>query len=97
MCHIHTIKFSELIQVADLVIWDKALMMHKNAFETVDRMFKDLLKFKIPRSSCRLFGRKMMMLGSDFRDNITNCEKRTKNVLYLHLYKDLNFGENVKS
>lgn len=54
---------SELLQVVDLVIWDEAPVMHRNAFEVID-----LLKFKTLITSCRPFGEKMMLLGGgDFR------------------------------
>lgn len=33
----------ELIKSASLVIWDEALMMHRHAFEALDRTFRDLL------------------------------------------------------
>jgi hypothetical protein len=32
-----------LIQHADLIIWDEAPMVHRHAFEAVDRSLRDLM------------------------------------------------------
>jgi hypothetical protein len=36
-------KVAELVRKADLIIWDEALMMHRRAFEVVDRTLCDLM------------------------------------------------------
>jgi hypothetical protein len=51
----------ELIQVADIIIWDEAPMQHKYTFEAVDRTFRDLTGIDKP------FGGKVVVMGGDFR------------------------------
>jgi len=36
-------KVAELVRKADLIIWDEALMMHRRAFEVIDRTLHDLM------------------------------------------------------
>ncbi len=36
-------KVAELVRKADLIIWDEASMMHRRAFEVVDRTLRDLM------------------------------------------------------
>jgi hypothetical protein len=36
-------KVAELVRKADLIIWDEASMMHRQAFEVVDRTLRDLM------------------------------------------------------
>ncbi|XP_024007763.1 uncharacterized protein LOC112083883 [Eutrema salsugineum] len=51
----------ELIEAADLIIWDEAPMMSKHCFETLDRTMRDILKCD------KVFGGKVIVLGGDFR------------------------------
>ncbi len=37
-------KMAELVRKADLIIWDEAPMMHRRAFEVVDRTLRDLMQ-----------------------------------------------------
>jgi predicted ATPase len=37
-------KVAELVRKADLIIWDEAPMMHRRAFEVVDRTLRDLMQ-----------------------------------------------------
>ncbi len=37
-------KVAELVRKADLIIWDEAPMMHRQAFEAVDRTLRDLMQ-----------------------------------------------------
>ena len=54
-------ELAKLIQNAKAILWDKAPMMSRFAFEAVDRTFKDLMDNNL------FFGGKLMILGSDFR------------------------------
>ncbi|XP_076917883.1 uncharacterized protein LOC143578105, partial [Bidens hawaiensis] len=49
-----------LMKQTDLIIWDEAPMIHKHAFEALDRSLKDVLKFG-NRNSCQ------HPFGGDFR------------------------------
>ncbi|CAF0714504.1 unnamed protein product [Brachionus calyciflorus] len=66
---------AELIRKADLVIWDEAPMMHRHAFEAVDRTFKDLMKVKNPLFEKIFFGNKVMLFGGDFRQILPVIKK----------------------
>ncbi len=37
-------KAAALVRKADLIIWDEALMMHRQAFEAVDQILRDLMQ-----------------------------------------------------
>ncbi|XP_024016281.1 ATP-dependent DNA helicase PIF2-like [Eutrema salsugineum] len=52
---------AELIEAADLIIWDEAPMMSMHCFETLDRTMRDTLKCD------EVFGGKVVFLGGDFR------------------------------
>ena len=52
---------AKLLQAADLIVWDEAPMMHKYAFEAVDRCLQDFMNNQVP------FGGKCVLLAGDFR------------------------------
>ena len=54
-------KEAYLINVTKLFIWDEAPMMHKFAFEAVDRTLRDITQVDKP------FGGKIFVFGGDFR------------------------------
>ncbi|RIA04789.1 hypothetical protein BRARA_K00943 [Brassica rapa] len=58
---------AELIEKTDLIIWDEAPMMHKHAFEALDKTLKDIMSMKTPHAKDQTFGGKTGLLGSDFR------------------------------
>jgi hypothetical protein len=60
-------KVAELVHKADLIIWDEALMMHRRAFESVDRTLRDLMQLDDAHTIEKIFGEKTMVLGGDFR------------------------------
>ncbi|XP_076914147.1 uncharacterized protein LOC143573051 [Bidens hawaiensis] len=51
----------------DLIIWDEAPMIHKHAFEALDRILKDVLKVGNRNSCQHPFGGKVVVFGGDFR------------------------------
>jgi len=54
-------ELARLIKRATLIIWDEAPMMHRFAFEAVDKSIRDLT------GSDKPFGDKVVVLGGDFR------------------------------
>jgi ATP-dependent DNA helicase PIF1 len=64
----------QLVQVASLVIWDEALMTHRFAFEALDRSFRDILATSSPAARDLPFGRKVIVLGGDFRQTLPVIE-----------------------
>jgi hypothetical protein len=59
-------KVAELVRKADLIIWDEAPMMHRRAFEAVDRTLRDLMQLDDAQATEKIFGGKTMVLGGDF-------------------------------
>ncbi|XP_056685581.1 uncharacterized protein [Spinacia oleracea] len=51
-----------LLQQASLIIWDEAPMVHRHAFEAVDRTLRDIMQ-----TNDKPFGGKTVVLGGDFR------------------------------
>jgi len=37
-------KVAELVRKADMIIWDEAPMMHRQAFEAIDRTLRNLMQ-----------------------------------------------------
>jgi hypothetical protein len=60
-------KVVELVRKVDLIIWDEAPMMHRRAFETVDRTLHDLMQLDDAHATEKIFGGKTVVLGGDFR------------------------------
>ena len=54
-------QLAHLLQQTSIIIWDEAPMMHKHAFEALDRSLQDICKNKLP------FGGITTMLCGDFR------------------------------
>ncbi|XP_021984671.1 uncharacterized protein LOC110880456 [Helianthus annuus] len=68
MCHIRVDgDVAYLLKHTRLIIWDEAPMVHRHAFEALDRTFKDVLVDKSNRHSDVLFGGKVIVFGGDFR------------------------------
>jgi hypothetical protein len=60
-------KVVKLVRTADLIIWDEAPMMHRRAFEVVDRTLRDLMQLDDAQATEKIFGGKTMVFGGDFR------------------------------
>ncbi len=63
---IQQMKVAELVRKADMIIWDEAPMMHRRAFEVVDRTLCNLMKLDDAQVTEKIFGGKTMVLGGDF-------------------------------
>ncbi|KAF2878899.1 hypothetical protein ILUMI_27276 [Ignelater luminosus] len=64
---------AKLLKEAKLIIWDEAAMLQKEAFECVDKLFKDLMK-----CNDKLFGSKVVVFGSDFRQILLVIRRGTE-------------------
>jgi hypothetical protein len=60
-------KVAELVRKTDLIIWDEAPMMHRQAFEVVDQTLRDLMQLDDAQATKKIFGGKTVVLGGDFR------------------------------
>ncbi|XP_052627755.1 uncharacterized protein LOC111912983 [Lactuca sativa] len=58
---------ANLLRKTSLIIWDEAPMIHKHAFEALDRTLKDVLRCGNSSISNIPFGRKVIVFGGDFR------------------------------
>ncbi|XP_035834248.1 uncharacterized protein LOC110888836 [Helianthus annuus] len=68
VCHIKpNTEIANLLYEAKLIIWDEAPMIHKHAFEALDRTMKDVLSVFDSRNSELPFGGKTIVFGGDFR------------------------------
>jgi hypothetical protein len=59
-------KVAELVRKANLIIWDEASMMHRRAFEAVDRTLRDLMQLDDAHATKKIFGGKIVVLGGGF-------------------------------
>ncbi|XP_021997886.1 uncharacterized protein LOC110894937 [Helianthus annuus] len=68
VCHIKpNSEIAILLNEAKLIIWDEAPMVHKHAFEALDRTLKDVLSVSDSRNYELPFGGKAIVFGGDFR------------------------------
>ncbi|XP_024990580.1 uncharacterized protein LOC112524867 [Cynara cardunculus var. scolymus] len=58
---------ASLIKKTTLIIWDEAPMVHKHAFEALDRSMNDIFNAQRSGDSHMLFGGKVIVFGGDFR------------------------------
>ncbi|KAL4573439.1 hypothetical protein LXL04_020245 [Taraxacum kok-saghyz] len=58
---------AELINIAELIIWDEAPLQHRHGFEAIDRTFRDVYRYHLPDAENKIFGGKVVVLGGDFR------------------------------
>ena len=61
---------SNLVKKTSLIIWDEAPMIHKHAFEALDRSLKDVMKSDNPNNFHLPFGGKTIVFGGDFRQTL---------------------------
>ncbi|XP_035835715.1 uncharacterized protein LOC110897674 [Helianthus annuus] len=58
---------SKLLHETKLIIWDEAPMVHKHAFEALDRTMNDVFNIDPSLNSDIWFGGKVIVFGGDFR------------------------------
>ncbi|PIA37051.1 hypothetical protein AQUCO_03100065v1 [Aquilegia coerulea] len=56
-------------------------MNHRNAFEAVDRTFRDLMRSSTPSLEEKVFGGKSIVLGSDFRQTLPVVPKGSRETI----------------
>lgn len=49
-------QLAELIQNTSLIIWDEAPISHRNTFEAVGRILRDILRFNDRNSGEKIYG-----------------------------------------
>ncbi|XP_022041030.1 uncharacterized protein LOC110943601 [Helianthus annuus] len=68
VCHIKPDDdVAKLLQQTKLIIWDEAPMVHKHAFEALDRTMHDIFNISNSSRFDVLFGGKIIVFGGDFR------------------------------
>lgn len=72
---------AELIQVAALIIWDKAPMTHRRCFEALDNTMRDILSEHDPTKAIIPFGGKPIVLGGDFRQILPVVRKGSRSAI----------------
>ncbi|XP_074288456.1 uncharacterized protein LOC141613612 [Silene latifolia] len=71
-------QLAELLRETSLIIWDEAPMDHRNAFEALDRTMRDIVSYKDPDASSKMFGGKVVLLGGDVRQVLPIVSKRKR-------------------
>jgi hypothetical protein len=89
-------KVAELVRKANLIIWDEAPMMHRQAFEAIDRTLSDLMQLDDAHVTEKIFGGKTVVLGGDFRQILPIVFKgRQETLSMLHCF-DRIFGSMLR-
>jgi len=58
---------AELLRQSALIIWDEAPMLHRHAFEALDRTFRDIMSTVNSEFVHKPFGGKVIVFGGDYR------------------------------
>ncbi|CAN0900491.1 ATP-dependent DNA helicase PIF1 [Linum grandiflorum] len=61
---------ARLLELATLIVWDEAPMVHKHSFEAVDRTLCDIMNTPTDGPNYKPFGGKTVILGGDFRQTL---------------------------
>ncbi|XP_057760443.1 uncharacterized protein LOC130980819 [Arachis stenosperma] len=69
---------AEVVRLVDLIIWDKAPMTNKLAFEVLDRTLRDIIVSVSDRNKDIPFGGKAVILGGDFRQVLPVIPKSSR-------------------
>ncbi|XP_076931995.1 uncharacterized protein LOC143597361 [Bidens hawaiensis] len=90
----------ELLRQTSLIIWDEAPMIHKHAFEALDRTLNDVMNGDSANTSESLFGGKVVVFGGDFRQIlpvVTNVGCRSSDVENIKEFADwlLDIGQGT--
>ncbi|XP_016173825.1 uncharacterized protein LOC107616376 [Arachis ipaensis] len=85
---------ADVVQLADLIIWDEALMANKLAFEALDRTLRDIMISVSDRNKDLPFGGKVVVLGGDFRQVLPvipkgRCGTVVNDKLFVDIHSDL--------
>lgn len=59
--------YAKFIQASEIIIWDECPMMHRHAFEALDRSLRDIMGAINPLYEKIPFGNKIIIFGGDFR------------------------------
>ncbi len=59
-------ELATFLQVATLIVWDEAVMMHKHVFEVVNRSLQDIMAVINPAFKFLPFGGLVVVFGGDF-------------------------------
>ncbi|XP_022851121.1 ATP-dependent DNA helicase PIF4-like [Olea europaea var. sylvestris] len=68
----------KFLALARLIIWDETPMVHKYAFEVLDKMLRDITECQLP------FGEKVVVCGGDFRQVLPVLQRGTKDDIILN-------------
>jgi ATP-dependent DNA helicase PIF1 len=67
-----------LIQHTRLILWDECPMMHRYAFEALDRTLRDVMSAVNPKFKHIPFGNVVIVFGGDFRQILPVVKKGTR-------------------
>ncbi|XP_076935615.1 uncharacterized protein LOC143602369 [Bidens hawaiensis] len=70
---------SDLLKKTSLIIWDEAPMIHKHAFEVLDKTLKDVMNVDLGNTSGPLFRGKVVVLCGDFKQIVHVVQNGTRN------------------
>ena len=74
---------AELLLKTSVILWDEALMAHRNCLEAVDRSLRDILQIQDAESVNKPFGGKVVVLVGDFRQILPVVRKgRRADIVY---------------
>jgi hypothetical protein len=73
--------YAKLIQKAELILWDECPMMHRHAFEALDRTLRSIMGNINPKFRNIPFGNKIIVFGGDFRQILPVVKKGTRGAI----------------
>lgn len=72
---------ADLLCKDDLIIWDEAPMIHRNALEAFEKSLRDILSTDSTAPNKNIFGGKTIFLGGDFRQTLPVVRKGSRQMI----------------
>lgn len=90
-------EIADLIRLADVIIWDEAVMAHKHIFKAVDGLINDCMSLNNPDFDKHAhFGNKLIVFGGDFRQVLPVVKKGSRSQVVNSTIKKNTFWNKVR-
>ncbi len=90
-------EIADLIRLADVIIWDEAVMAHKHVFKAVDNLINDCMSLNNPHFDQEAhFGNKLIIFGGDFRQVLPVVKKGGRSQIVNSTIKKNKFWDQVQ-
>jgi hypothetical protein len=89
-------ELATLLQVATLIVWDEAVMMHRHVFEVVNRSLQDIMAVINPTFKFLPFSGLVVVFGGDFRQILPIVPRGTRGDVVLAAFNHSSIWQHVR-